>query len=33
MTFVQNLLDKVHIIPGPELTINPENDFGAESRR
>jgi hypothetical protein len=33
MILVQNLDDKLHIIPGPELTINPENDFGAESRR
>jgi hypothetical protein len=24
MTLVQNLDDKVHIIPGPELTISPK---------
>ena len=33
MTLVQNLDDKFHIIPNAEPAKNPENDFGAESRR
>ena len=33
MTLEQNLDDRVHIIIGPEHITNPENDFGAESRR